>query len=283
MRPSLQRSRRGRTRDLTVPERALRAAYLAGVRGPLELADPAPVLAARAATAPAPQLALATVYRRRNAETVSELLDELPRSAVVQLWALDEPDPGLADVTLGTGPGPRLTLLNRLLAALPAGDRWTVIADDDVRFVRGSAPRLAALAAAAGLDVAQPAHDRLSKVNHPATRVRPLRIARETRFVEAGPLVLLSPRARAALVPLPERLGMGWGVEATWAARADLRLGIVDAVRMRHLERTAAGYDASAQRVQEEQELAAHGFAGWTELQRATSQWWAWRRARESP
>ena len=59
---------------------------------------------------------------------------------------------------------------------------------------------------------------------------------RETRFVEIGPVTVFSRRAAAELLPFPE-LRYGWGLDLHWAAiagRRGWRLGVVDAVPVRH-------------------------------------------------
>ena len=68
------------------------------------------------------------------------------------------------------------------------------------------------------------------------TRRRPASLVRETRFVEIGPVTAFSRRAAAELLPFPE-LRYGWGLDLHWAAiaaRRGWRLGVVDALPVRH-------------------------------------------------
>jgi hypothetical protein len=72
---------------------------------------------------------------------------------------------------------------------------------------------------------------------------------------------VLSQRGRELVLPLPEDIGMSWGVEARWwqASRSGgARLGLVDAVAVRHLSPAAGAYDraASEQTLQAELERA---------------------------
>ena len=86
------------------------------------------------------------------------------------------------------------------------------------------------------LAVAQPAHAYASHAAWPVTRRRPGVIARETRFVEIGPVTAFRREAAEALIPFPD-LRFGWGLDVHWAAVAaerGWRLGIVDAVPVRH-------------------------------------------------
>jgi hypothetical protein len=73
-------------------------------------------------------------------------------------------------------------------------------------------------------------------------RRRPAAVARETNFVEIGPVTAFSRRAAAELLPFPD-LRMGWGLDAHWAAYARDRgwkLGVVDSLPVRHEARAVA-------------------------------------------
>jgi hypothetical protein len=255
----------------------------AGVRHRLGRVRRAPVAAlqrfdpSRLALAPTPSaggVAVVGVYRHANRATVARLIDGCPDEWVVRLWSLDDVVPDhLAPVTAGTGPGTRFALLNRLIGSLPAAaSRYTlVLVDDDVDVVIGDLPRLVEAGSRLGFDLYQPGHVATSTGSWTFVRRRPLCFARETDFVEQGPLVALSTRARDVLVPLPEDLGMAWGIEARWwrACRAaGLRQGIVDAVAVRHRGRVAAQYDRDAQERLLARELAEAGLSDLRELQR---------------
>jgi hypothetical protein len=223
------------------------------------------------------QAALVAVYRRANAAAIERLVADGP--AQIGLWALDEPAPSLEEWTIGTGPGHRFALLNKVLDALPIDPAgWTVVADDDVRFLRGDLRRSIDLARRARLDLAQPSHARWSYLNWEVTRHRPGRRVRLCRYVEQGPFIILSPAARQAITPFPEDLGMGWGVEADWGAAEQLRVGIIDAVTVVH-ERPVGqgGYDGQQQREQSERLLEQHGWQDWQTLQATRGTWWGWQ------
>ncbi len=137
----------------------------------------------------------------------------------------------------------RFENLNRLLAAHPAREHdWLLTIDDDVRLPRGFLDQLLFLAERFALDLAQPAHRLNSHAAWEVTRRRPGVVARETRFVEIGPVTLFSRSTFSSLLPLPA-LRMGWGVDLYWAALArehGWRLGVVDAVAVAHAEAPAA-------------------------------------------
>lgn len=232
---------------------------------------------------PCPPMGLIMVYRSRNEHHVLRLLDQAGGPLEVALWALDEVTERLAALTVGSGPGSRPQLLNRASAALPLGpDAWLLFADDDVVMDAGTLADAVRLATSAELDVTQPSHARRSANSWALNRHRPFTWARQTRFVETGPLLMFGPRARAACLPFDERLGMGWGSEATWGTKLDLRCGVLDGVTMLHLEPVGVAYDARAQLQQADEVFAsllpAAGFSTMEEFQRVTGRWAWWRR-----
>jgi hypothetical protein len=192
-------------------------------------------------------VALVAVYRHRHAERLGRLLRQLSPGTTIRLWCLDEPAEALQPWTVGRGPGTRFALLNRLIETVPEGLRsgGLIISDDDYSFRVGSLRQLVAVGPAADLDLWQPAHGRTSFANFSFVRRRAGVVIRRTTFVEQGPVLVLSARAQQVLLPFREDIGMGWGVEIGWAklaAQHGLRLGIVDALVIRHLP-PVGGYD----------------------------------------
>jgi hypothetical protein len=217
--------------------------------------------------------AVLSVYRRRNAARLGQLLSAV-RPTGIHLWALDSVDPDLAGHTAGFGPGLRLELLNQLATRIEEPDQWLVILDDDVSFTTGSPAALVAIARRAGLDLSQPAHSRWSHLNWEVTRHRVGSIARLTRFVDQGPVLALSPKARETLLPFTDLNGMSWGVEAMWSRHDQLKIGIVDAVTVRHLAPAgSAGYNVAEEWSRANGSLRRAGYSSWSELQRELSRW----------
>jgi hypothetical protein len=147
--------------------------------------------------------------------------------------------------TCPPGEDGRFENLNRLLAAHPPAPRgcdWLLTIDDDVTLPRGFLDRLLFLAERFALDLAQPAHRLRSHAAWAITRRQPGAIARETRFVEIGPVTLFAASTFATLLPFPP-LRMGWGLDLHWAALARAhgwRLGVLDAVAIGHATAPAA-------------------------------------------
>jgi GT2 family glycosyltransferase len=127
--------------------------------------------------------------------------------------------------------------LNALLAAHPPdGFDWVIVMDDDVALPRGFLDRFLHVAESAGLRLAQPAHRLHSHAAWAITRRRPGVAARETTFVEIGPVTAFHRDTLATLLPFPA-LRMGWGLDAHWAAVAREHgwpIGIVDATPVGH-------------------------------------------------
>ena len=159
------------------------------------------------------------------------------------LGSMAEADPELAEATVATGlGGGKFENLNAVLAAAGDAADWTLVVDDDVALPRGFLDRLIGVAERLDLALAQPAQSLASHAAWPMTRRRRGTLARESRFVEIGPVTLFRRDALAELTPFPP-LRYGWGLDLHWAGLAEergWRLGIVDALPVRH-EHTGVG------------------------------------------
>ncbi|MCK9248237.1 MAG: glycosyltransferase [Solirubrobacteraceae bacterium] len=201
-------------------------------------------LDALAATAPAEDVLVVIPARPGNADVVRALRGRLAsRRHRVDLRA---PDPAGR---------PRFVTVQDAIDEATAGrdapfDRILLV-DDDIELPRRFLDRFVGLCSAADLDLAQPAHRRHGHAAWPITRRRPGTTWRRTTFVEIGPLTAFSARACDVLLPFDPAVGMGWGLDAHWAAVADahgLRCGIVDALPVGHLAAppaTAYGRDGA--------------------------------------
>ena len=113
---------------------------------------------------------------------------------------------------------------------------WLMVVDDDVVLPDDFLDRFVDVCEQLDLDLAQPAQTLASHAAWRVVRRRPFALARETRFVEIGPVTAFSRRAARDLLPFPA-LRYGWGLDLHWAALAaerGWRLGIVDALAVRH-------------------------------------------------
>jgi hypothetical protein len=188
------------------------------------------------------------VYRPGSllADSVPALGSERHEVRIV-LGSMGEPDPLLADHTAATGlTGGKFENLNRLLAAHHGSDPdWTLLIDDDVELPARFLDGFVALCEAFDLQLAQPAQTLRSHSAWKVARRRPASLVRETRFVEIGPVTGFRREAAAELLPFPA-LRFGWGLDLHWAALAaerGWRLGVVDALPVRHeASLVASGY-----------------------------------------
>ena len=179
------------------------------------------------------------VYRPGSllAEALPALLSERHRVRIA-LGSTGPADEPLREHTVAENlDGGKFENLNRLLEAAGAGTPdWTIAIDDDVRVPRAFLDRFVGVCEAFELDLAQPAQTLRSHSAWKVTRRRPATLVRETRFVEIGPVTAFGRAAAAELLPFPE-LRYGWGLDLHWAAVAaerGWRLGVVDALPVRH-------------------------------------------------
>jgi GT2 family glycosyltransferase len=166
----------------------------------------------------------------------------------------------------------RFENLNRLLAEQPidAFD-WLLLLDDDVALPRGFLDGLLNQAERHELRLAQPAHRIRSHAAWRVTRRRAFSAARETAFVEIGPVTALHRETFAALLPFPP-LRMGWGLDAHWSAVARARgwrIGVIDAVPIAHRSApAAAAYSREAAVAEAREFLERNPYLPASELQR---------------
>jgi hypothetical protein len=186
-------------------------------------------------TTPERRVLVAAVYRPDSALALGSLRSDR-HEVRCALGATGAADPALAEHTVAEHlSGGKFENLNRVLAGVEEFD-WLLVVDDDVRLPADFLDRFIAICERFELDLAQPAQSQLSHSAWKVTRRRPASLARETRFVEIGPVTAFGPRAAAELLPFPE-LRFGWGLDLHWAALAaerGWRLGVVDATPVRH-------------------------------------------------
>jgi hypothetical protein len=112
-----------------------------------------------------------------------------------------------------------------------------IVADDDISLPAGFLDSYLGLVERYDFALAQPARTFTSFTDHQfVTQLQGIQ-ARETRFVEIGPLFSMRADALQVLTPFDEASPMGWGYDFVWPvvmAGAGLRMGIVDALPVAH-------------------------------------------------
>jgi len=196
--------------------------------------------------------------RENNIVAISKELSQSKRWTVDQQWiALGRgaiPD-GLAPLTVSAveSPTPKFVLLNQLLGKLDL-DRYAfvLVCDDDIGLPPGFVDRYLDLVVTHGFALAQPARSHRSDIGHVFVEELDGLTARWTRFVEIGPVFSMRRDAARLLLPFDEASPMGWGYDFIWPViieKADLRMGIVDAVPVDHnLREHGAAYDYDSSR-----------------------------------
>ena len=206
-----------------------------------------------AAAAPEREVLVASVYRG-DGGLLPAALEELRRTrhrVRFALGSMGEPAARLAAHTHATGlRGGKFANLNALVEARAD---WTLVVDDDVGLPARFLDRLIGVAEHHDLALAQPAQSLASHAAWPVTRRRRGSLVRESRFVEIGPVTLFRRDALEELTPFPE-LRFSWGLDLHWAAIAERRgwrLGIVDALAVRHESAGVAGHYDSEEAIAE--------------------------------
>lgn len=137
-----------------------------------------------------------------------------------------------------TGFAPKFGLLNRLMSGLDlAKYSYVVVTDDDIELPGNFLDTYLALVRKYDLSLAQPARTHDSYIDHHFVAALNGVEARQTRFVEIGPLFSIASDAYEVLLPFDESAPMGWGLDFAWPvvlAERGRKLGIVDATPVRH-------------------------------------------------
>ena len=185
------------------------------------------------------------VYVANKPSTIEHLVARFAAPASVsveQRWAAirgGPPSAAVAAVTRQILPEyrPKWQILGDLI-----GDDWqsfdyVIFCDDDITVGDEFLDRFLRHQQRFDFALAQPARTWRSYTDWPIVRRRLFTTARQTRFVEGGPLVSMRRDFLALALPFGEESPMGWGYDLVWPVTAQdhgLRLGIVDATPIDH-------------------------------------------------
>jgi glycosyltransferase involved in cell wall biosynthesis len=212
------------------------------------------------------------VYLADKPNTAAHIAETLARSedlAVQQRWVAlgEDASPGeelgsMTTLTV-TEPTPKYSLLNQLLAEEDlASYDFVLTTDDDIVLPEGFLDLFLGIQAAVGFDLAQPARTSNSHVDFPMVLQQRGVLARQTLFVEIGPLVSFGREIYDFVFPFDETNPMGWGFENVWSHLLRDRgksAGLIDAVPVDHSIRKPVAYYEWADAVSDrERYLARH-------------------------
>lgn len=182
----------------------------------------------------------------RDAEPIDRAVEELSAGhhfVVTRLGSMAEPKGELAQSTVRSHlTAGKFQNINELLLDPSAFD-WLVLIDDDVALPSHFLDRAVALCERLDVALAQPAQTRQSNANWRITKRQLFTVARETEFVEIGPVTLVRSDAAELLTPFPKNLRYGWGLDFHWAyvmKSNGLRMAILDSLAVVHASRKVA-------------------------------------------
>jgi GT2 family glycosyltransferase len=145
---------------------------------------------------------------------------------------------------------PKFPLINDLLGDVDLKDfEYVVIADDDIVLPSLFLDRFLGAQTALEFRLAQPARTKSSYIDHAIVEQEPGAFARETLWVEVGPLVSIHRSLYDLIIPFDLRSPMGWGYENIWAYELSQRghkMGIIDAFPVEHSLRPPGAHYSQA-------------------------------------
>jgi hypothetical protein len=200
---------------------------------------------------------------RENAiEQITENLGKSKNFTVDQKWISLLGEPPSADVAAVTvsrrfGRTGKFALMNYLLSCTA----WrmydfVIVCDDDIHLPEGFIDSFISLQERFDFALAQPARTHNSYIDHPITEQSDANLARETYFVEIGPVTSFRADMLRLVAPFDESAPMGWGLDFVWPAivkEHNLHMGIIDATPVDHSMRapvTTYDGDTTRQRMQ---------------------------------
>ena len=133
---------------------------------------------------------------------------------------------------------PKFQIINELLAKEDLTQyEYVLIVDDDIVLPHHFVDHFISLQAELNFSIAQPARTSNSNVEHPIVEQQRGVLARQTLFVEIGPVVSVHKSAYDLIFPFDLISPMGWGYENVWSyllAQRNMKMGIIDVVPVNH-------------------------------------------------
>jgi hypothetical protein len=205
------------------------------------------------------------IYLADRDNAIEHIVEELSKSSnylIDQKWIAlfgKAPSPEVLSVTQKVlyNRMPKYVLLNYLLAT--TGWRlydFVIFVDDDIGLPEKFIDEFLEIQTHCNFSVAQPARTHNSFISHDLTEQVDGVVARQTRFVEIGPVVSMNQEISRELLPFDEVTSMGWGFDFVWpkvVEEKNMSMGIIDKKPVEHSMRDGGIYydNASANKSME--------------------------------
>jgi hypothetical protein len=186
------------------------------------------------------------VYLANQPNNVEHIVDSLAQSrrySVSQQWVAlggDPPTPAIAAVTarIIREKTPKYQILNEVTAGIDLTQyEYVISTDDDITLPHDFIDCFIPLQNDLEFRIAQPARTANSYIDLPIVEQQLGVVARQTRWVEIGPLVSFHRSIYDVVFPFDLTSGMGWGFENVWSYTLDqrgLKMGIIDILPVDH-------------------------------------------------
>ena len=133
---------------------------------------------------------------------------------------------------------PRSKLINSLLANYSNKSYdYIIITDDDIRLPKDFLDQFLKHQSLFDFSLAQPARTPNSIISHTITKQCTKLLARQTLFVDIGPMISIRSDVQKIILPLDESSPMGWGLDYVWPTlllNKNKKMGIIDSTPIAH-------------------------------------------------
>ena len=189
--------------------------------------------------------------KQNNIEDTVLTLSAVTQYKVVQHWVAlggGPPTKAVAGVTaeILVENTPKFEIINGLLAKEDLAQyEYLLMVDDDIVLPHNFIDHYISLQSELSFCIAQPARTSNSYIDHPITEQQKGVLARQTMFVEIGPVVSFHRSVYELVFPFDLTSPMGWGYENVWSyrlAQRKMKMGIIDAVPVDHSLRKPLAY-----------------------------------------
>ncbi len=218
-----------------------------------------------------PKVLILGIYLANKDNKVRHLIEEFNTSKsfdVTQKWVALNGEPPCTLVEASTAlriteKVPKFNLINKLLLDVDLYDfDYLIVSDDDITLPKEFLDNYINLQNKYGFSLCQPARTKNSYLDHAIVKEVDNTEARQTKFVEIGPLFSVRREAFDLITPFDEEAPMGWGLDFVWPkilSSKNLIMGIIDKTPVDHSHRKPfSQYDGGAALIKMKAYLRIH-------------------------